>query len=503
MREVKKGARINGEVFHGSTRRGIVKTKKSHYAFNYWIEDANEKQITYHSPEFYRTQNLNRMIKEYEKWVKKVEQQHDLLIIEQVKNQGKNSTVPKDGKDYSRDSLRNFTSSMTYKKDLINYYAPRSIGKNREFFDTLKNFDPQKASQIDDVSERRIYKNKAKTVKSVMDKQIRDISAYDVYQLFTALNFDETTQKNRLKPATIKRYKSNFSMPFKTLIRWGMLENNVVDTYSPPKTYDKDRILTKQMRNHGTKKDVLEVWEMEVVEKHIEEMPKVAGTVVQFALMTGLRNGEIYGLTWDNIDFARKRLYVSKVLTYNEISSNLEIKYETKNGDNPDDPRVLALYPKLERLLIEYRKWQDKQYAKREIKRKKPSQDYVFCKNNGEWYNLDYFSAEWRRFRTDVLHVSLNEEEKEAEIREAQEIDGIIIDKETGEIIDDNAPLIKHKTTFHNLRGTFASYLLNTKKVPATIVKDLLGHTDIQTTVDYYVNTTDEHYDQLIDTLFP
>lgn len=497
--EILKMPMAKGEVIVGKTPRGVVRTKKSHYVFNYWLNDALDTKITYTSEEFKKTQNLNRLEKEFNTWVEKVKKEHEIQVINQLKAKGQVSAISNTSENYAEWKLSKFALSMVYRKDLVNYYAASSIRKNREFFESLtKKFDPKLAVDISDPHERKQFKNQAKIINSVINKKVSAITEHDVYQLFTALNRDEDTQKNRLKPKTIQRYKSNFSMPFKTLVRWGMLTKNVVDSYTPPKTYNEDRIMSKQMRNHGTKDDVLEVWEIKVVEENVDKMPKIAGTVVQFALLTGLRNGEIYGLTWDNIDFTNKRLYIGKVITYNDITKSLEVKYETKNGDTPRKPRILVLYPKLERLLTEYKAWQDEQYEKRSLNRKKPDKDFVFCKTNQEWYNRDYFSSEWRKFRSNVLHVKLTDEENTAEI-EAEEIDEENIG---GIITTDEPPLIKHKTTFHNLRGTFASYLLNSEGVPAGIVKDLLGHNDIQTTVEYYVKTTNEHLDSLLETLF-
>ena len=59
--------------------------------------------------------------------------------------------------------------------------------------------------------------------------------------------------------------------------------------------------------------------ELEVI---INAMPPAGANLVQFAAWTGLRSGELYALTWEDIDWHNKTCRVSKTLTGGELKNS-------------------------------------------------------------------------------------------------------------------------------------------------------------------------------------
>lgn len=146
-------------------------------------------------------------------------------------------------------------------------------------------------------------------------------------------------------------------------------------------------------------------------------------TVVQFAIFTGMRLGEIINLRWDQIYSDRKIILV-------ENSSH----FQTKNKRNRIVPISLPVLNVLEEM-------QGRRVGV-----------YVFH-NSGEKLCATYTSKKFKQY------VKLNG-------------------------FDD-------KFVFHNLRSTFASWMIM-NGVDLFIISKLLGHSDVSVTAKHYANVHNE-----------
>lgn len=153
--------------------------------------------------------------------------------------------------------------------------------------------------------------------------------------------------------------------------------------------------------------------------------------VVLFALGTGMRRGEIFGLQWSDLDFDKKEIHVIHNLSYlADISTDGKKEYHIKlnSPKTENSVRIIPMSTNIYNLLSSMEK----------------SSDFVFAPNNGH-FDLKYFQK--------VYQGKL---------------------KEAG---------IKNKT-FHDLRHTFATMLI-THGANLITVKELLGHSSIKTTEIY------------------
>lgn len=106
---------------------------------------------------------------------------------------------------------------------------------------------------------------------------------------------------NNLKPVTVKNYYTALKTLFKAAMdEYKILTVNPCSKYSlEPSASEEKRALTKEEQK-----------------KLIKEMKKVKNPIYYIgsliALRCGLRVGEILGLTWDNVDFKNKTIYVRK-----------------------------------------------------------------------------------------------------------------------------------------------------------------------------------------------
>lgn len=218
------------------------------------------------------------------------------------------------------------------------------------------------------------------------------------------------------------------------------------------------------------------------------------------AYYTGLRVSEVYGLTWDCIDFENKKLTVNKIAKKIEkegkvseggIKRGIRGKSTTKwyfgACKTKSSYRTIDIGSTLINALKEYKEWQEqneaayaelytKQYLKdevtdtnRKVQRVIPMQDMdfeipmertfpVFIKENGEYRGSDTI-----KYASKVINCEL----------------GIHFN-------------------FHALRHTHATMLIEAG-VPVKAVSDRLGHGNVRTTLETYVHVTDRMKSEAVD----
>lgn len=200
----------------------------------------------------------------------------------------------------------------------------------------------------------------------------------------------------------------------------------------------------------------------------LERIP--TGTVQQIcrlAALTGMRIGEILGLTWNDIDFERHEIHICHTLAY-----------YPERGFYLDEPktrtsrRTLPMLDACAELLTEVRKAENAEYGEKDeevkqntAKRKKaneptePFTDLVFKTVRGR----PFFSC------------NINKELHKAVISLTEE--GIL----SGE---------RHYS-FHSFRHTFASQCLRSGMNPK-VLSVILGHSSIRVTMDIYTHVETE-----------
>lgn len=95
--------------------------------------------------------------------------------------------------------------------------------------------------------------------------------------------------------------------------------HNRILTFNPCAGVEVPKTKTKQIR-------VLTVKEQREVLEHAKE--RIHENLIQVALGTGMRGGELLGLTWDDVDFRKREISVNKTLVY--IKDKETKKYVTE-----------------------------------------------------------------------------------------------------------------------------------------------------------------------------
>ncbi|GER87675.1 site-specific integrase [Dictyobacter vulcani] len=161
--------------------------------------------------------------------------------------------------------------------------------------------------------------------------------------------------------------------------------------------------------------------------------------LLALAVVAAMRQGEILGLHWSNVDFTKGQLHIVGSMNYYSGYGFVEGKGKTQNSI-----RVIKLPSFLLDLL--------KKHRTRQLEKKLSAgstwidRDLVFCGANGDFIR-----------RTTLLY-HMKKLLKDAELPDIR---------------------------FHDLRHSAATILI-AMGVPANVVKELLGHADIRTTLGTY-----------------
>jgi integrase len=201
----------------------------------------------------------------------------------------------------------------------------------------------------------------------------------------------------------------------------------------------------------------MQVWNLEQVNQFLNEIYEFRNSDQFFiayllAIMTGMRQGEILGLRWKDIDFEKKLIFVNQILTHD--GKELRIGTKTISGT-----RTISLS---DNLCVQLMKAKDKVLeVKRVLGDKYLENDLVVCTKRGTPIQP---SNLLKTFKKDTEHIGL--------------------------------PIIR----FHDLRHTHATILIE-KNINAKIIQERLGHSRIGITLDIYSHVLPSMQQQVADKL--
>jgi integrase len=219
----------------------------------------------------------------------------------------------------------------------------------------------------------------------------------------------------------------------KQAVKWNLVPRNVCDAVDPP------RVSKKEMKVYGPE----EVrWLLEVAQGHRLE------TLFVLAVSTGLRQGELFGLQWEDIDLQTGTIFVQRQLEEDNGKLRLTEPKSAKGRRRIDLPAfaVDSLWKHKARMLAEGR-----------------LACPVFCDTHGGWLRKSNFLR--NEFRP------LIEKANEKAIKEATE--------------KGTVPVLLPVIRFHDLRHSHATLLLS-QGVHPKVVQERLGHSQISLTLDTY-----------------
>lgn len=181
---------------------------------------------------------------------------------------------------------------------------------------------------------------------------------------------------------------------------------------------------------------------------------------------TGLRKGEALALTWEDIDLINNTIKINKTLAY-----GLDNKIIVNSPKTKESNRVIPLSPNLKALLLKYRKNEKIISAK------------VFHTISGNYLPLST-PANWLN--------KIYKQDHENNVKFAKE-------NNLDESYVMNADL-KH-ITIHGFRHTFATLLIENTSVKPKTVQMLLGHANIQMTLNIYTHVNNKNKEDAMNSI--
>ena len=238
--------------------------------------------------------------------------------------------------------------------------------------------------------------------------------------------FKPRQRSSTLTNETIRHYHRFLSSLFGTAVVWQLITENPCDRVKPPKAEEREVAFLDENGVH----ELLQA---------LQDAPQVYATMVQLALITGCRRGELCALRWSDLDLNAGVLAVNRNAQHTPGEGLIYAAPKTKKSR-----RTVRLSADAVELLREYRQWQTEERLR--LGSAWTETGLVFTAWNGEPLHPDTVTSWFRRFQ------------------------------------------IEHglqPVTFHSLRHTNASLLI-AAHVPVTVVSGRLGHAQTSTTTNIY-----------------
>ena len=227
-----------------------------------------------------------------------------------------------------------------------------------------------------------------------------------------------------LAPKTVNNIHGVLHKALDNAVKWNILPRNVCDAVTPPRIPRKEKnVLTKQQAHTL----------LEEVRTHRLE------ALLTLAITTGMREGELLALHWQDMNFEDCSLQVKRAVSYLKGYGYVESEPKTAKGR-----RMIKLPVFVVDILVRHKAQQEEQ--RREVGSTWIDKDLVFTNAQGYYYSSSTLRKVFRRF---LVSIGL--------------------------------PHMR----FHDLRHSAATILL-AMKVHPKVVQEILGHSQIAMTLDVY-----------------
>lgn len=262
--------------------------------------------------------------------------------------------------------------------------------------------------------------------------------------------FSKSKKLNKINPGTYQMFLNDLGtkkakltcahthLTIRSMFRKAMIEGFLSSNPA------EDAVITG--RTPKLKRPKVSVLDMQQFKKLMNVVWNTEYCVGQAVLLThaytGMRFGEVCGLTWDKLDFENKTVFVSEMYDYVGTHRMKNLKGDSK-------PRCVTVEEKYFRYMFKYRNWYQRKLSHQKIT---AFENFCFTTHSGN----------------PISNSGINQY-----IAKMCEEAGI------------------PRITTHGFRRTLAT-LLNLAGANLKYIQNVLGHSDATTTLRYYVKTTDD-----------
>ncbi len=202
--------------------------------------------------------------------------------------------------------------------------------------------------------------------------RLSEIRTYHIQQYIQYLSHEkprEDGRKGHIGASTVIRYTTVFRSIMSLAYKMGYIDTDVS--------------MSRRLEFPKAAPTEIEVYTLKEVEDLLEALKDEhirIRALIEVALFTGMRRGEIVGLKWSDIDFEKKRLSVKR-----SIYQTTGEKAKEKLPKSRASIRSMIIPDKLIETLKEYKAFQDRHIAF--LDDKWENHDYLFTEENGRVMN--------------------------------------------------------------------------------------------------------------------
>lgn len=277
----------------------------------------------------------------------------------------------------------------------------------------------------------RGYREYLKVILSFIgDYKLTNITTFMLDNMYQKIKKGQKGKE--LSSKTMLHYFNLVNLMFKQAKKWKFIDINPNDDATRPK-------LQKKKRNYYNLEQVLTLFNV-LSQENIKYR-----TIITLTLVSGVRRSELCALRWNDVDFTKQTIYIDNSLKV----INGEVDEEKAKTDY--SIRYINIDDNTMTLLKEYKKWQESYILL--IKDKWQGTNRIFTDIHGKHMHPDTCNSILQKIITKY-----------------------------------NLPHI----TFHELRHTCAT-LLNSQGVDPITIKERLGHSNINITMDIYTHALESN----------
>ena len=232
-----------------------------------------------------------------------------------------------------------------------------------------------------------------------------------------------------------------------------------------------DGMLKELKQSHdfdGTKRKSLTISQQKLFLDYLRKEPVYLHWYPVFYIMcnTGMRVGEITGLRWRDIDLEQGLISVNHTLVYYNHRDEKGCYFSINTPKTKAGERVIPMTEGVKEAFLMEREYQNEAGIE-SLGRVDGYDDFIFVNKDGNVQNQGALNKAIKRVMRDC----------NCEILE--------------KLTDDSEPVLLPAFSCHHLRHTFATRLCESG-INLKVIQDVLGHADVSTTMNIYVDVTND-----------
>lgn len=334
-------------------------------------------------------------------------------------------------------------------EDGISTHTANSITLN-ELFDTY--MSTKELKQSTRTNYMYMYKNYVSDV--IGKRRIGSIKYSDIKKFYNSLILEK-----KFKPNSMEIINTILHPVFTMAVRDGYIRMN-----------PSDGVMAEIKKSHNWEKPKRHALTEEQQAKFIDFVANSETyshwlPLLTVFLGTGCRVGEIIGLTWDDCDFAEGIISINHNLIYRQQDDGkCEMHITTPKTES--GKRIVPMFEAVRKALLQEKKQQMKQGFNSTII--DGYSGFVFTNRCGYVHNPQTINRAIKR-----MYTACNEQEVEQAKKEHRQ------------------PVLIPHFSVHNLRHTFCTRFCE-NETDLKIIQEIMGHSDITTTMNIYNEATKE-----------